>query len=316
MDMRFLEIEIADDVRWLKYSVCQERRTLRSHVVRSPVLIWNCNCHIDSTLFRVRPCYIHTVLPNDYAQLYGRHTRIRYGNVAIDWSCEQGTRPSIDTAHLLRVLLPWVRVNRITTMLDLAAGSGLIGIAVMAQYDNVRVDFCDSEPREIRFLRRNLRGNFPFGDSACLYSQLNDCKNQYDLIVMNPPYIQSTRTDVSTPEFKKEALFDDELVRLIPVLLRRTPYLMLNISSVNERYQDIIGGMHGDVIPLYSVNVPFRIPQLYTEDGLSILYKLESSGRLRSKKNSYHPHWHMITGVLLGSGVSELRRRERSNNHG
>ncbi len=86
--------------------------------------------------------------------------------------------------------------NRPMRVLDVFAGSGCIGIAVLAKVPNARADFADIDKNALAQIRKNLKLN---RISPRRYSVKHSdiLKNvgmfKYDYILANPPYIPSGR---------------------------------------------------------------------------------------------------------------------------
>lgn len=84
-------------------------------------------------------------------------------------------------------------------VLDLCAGSGCIGIAVLSAVPSVRVDFAEINASHHPTILKNLRENgieesrarFFGGD---LFADIPP-KNTYDFILANPPYIDPGKTE-------------------------------------------------------------------------------------------------------------------------
>lgn len=97
------------------------------------------------------------------------------------------------------------------TLLDLCAGSGAIGIAVLAALPHARVSFGELVPEHARQIRANLRENGIDEGRACVReSDLFDAFDErFDVIAVNPPYIPNGRTlDTSVTLYEPvEALF-------------------------------------------------------------------------------------------------------------
>lgn len=87
--------------------------------------------------------------------------------------------------------------TRALSVLDLCAGSGAIGCAVLKHCPNARVTFVESEERHRATILKNItsnnldqgRADIRMGD---LFTPLHN--NAFDVILTNPPYIPDTRT--------------------------------------------------------------------------------------------------------------------------
>ncbi|TAJ15913.1 peptide chain release factor N(5)-glutamine methyltransferase [Patescibacteria group bacterium] len=105
---------------------------------------------------------------------------------------------------------------RAIRVLDLFAGSGCIGVAVLHHIPNSRVDFGELEVRHMTTIQKNIAGNNIDPARTQLFetnvwSNINDT---YDVVFANPPYLAKSRIDrveVSVGTFEpSEALFADE----------------------------------------------------------------------------------------------------------
>jgi release factor glutamine methyltransferase len=98
-------------------------------------------------------------------------------------------------------------------VLDIFSGSGCIGIAVLKNIKNSKVDFVDIWPAAIEQLKINLQLNkIPKNKykiyKSNLFGKLK--KKKYDYIFANPPYVALDRIG----EVQKEVLKNDPLVAL------------------------------------------------------------------------------------------------------
>ena len=97
-------------------------------------------------------------------------------------------------------------------LLDLCAGSGAIGLAVLSHLSNAHVSFGEIDPSHIELIKKNLGLNELNEDRADI--RLSDVfeafdTEQFDIIVSNPPYIPDGRAlDASVTSFEpSKALF-------------------------------------------------------------------------------------------------------------
>lgn len=85
-------------------------------------------------------------------------------------------------------------------ILDLCAGSGCIGVAVLKAIPNTRVDFAEIDARHHTIILKNIvengidpaRARIFGGD---LFSEISAQPTQYDYILTNPPYIDPTKKE-------------------------------------------------------------------------------------------------------------------------
>lgn len=83
------------------------------------------------------------------------------------------------------------------TVLDLCAGSGAIGLAILAHIPAARVTFAELMPAHVQLIRRNIRQNdLDVSRTAVLEGDLFSpipTGSRFDIIVSNPPYIPENR---------------------------------------------------------------------------------------------------------------------------
>jgi release factor glutamine methyltransferase len=77
-------------------------------------------------------------------------------------------------------------------ILDIFAGSGCAGLAVLKHWPEVKVDFADLDDRALEQVRINLKLNKLRG-RLIKSDVFKNIKGKYDLILANPPYIPAGR---------------------------------------------------------------------------------------------------------------------------
>jgi len=98
-------------------------------------------------------------------------------------------------------------------VLDVGTGTGLIALMIAQRSRDVWVDALEIDPSSARQANENIR-NSPWKERMnCIHSSFQDyasqCKNQYDLIICNPPFF-SASTKAPSKE-KNLARHDDSL---------------------------------------------------------------------------------------------------------
>ena len=111
--------------------------------------------------------------------------------------------PRFDTEVLVEEVLKISKKDRSKRILDICTGSGAIAIALKKLGGFERVDALDISDKALEVAKRNaneldLNINFLKSD---MFSSLT-CENKYDIIVSNPPYIQSDVVDTLESEVK------------------------------------------------------------------------------------------------------------------
>lgn len=127
-----------------------------------------------------------------------------------------------------------------TQVLDIFAGSGCVGVAVLKHWPNSHVTFIDSEEDCVEQIKFNLElNNIPKDRYAVIradiFSPYPGYKlpfTDYDLIFANPPYVAASDTlPVSVKDHEpRKALYagDDGLSIIKPFLEQAREYLSLN----------------------------------------------------------------------------------------
>ncbi|MDB5264512.1 MAG: hypothetical protein JWN64_83 [Parcubacteria group bacterium] len=147
------------------------------------------------------------------------------------------------------------------SILDLCAGSGAIGLAVLAKFPSADVSFSELMPEHVEQIKQNIEKN-GLDDTRAdirisdLYAAFNG--KRFDVVVSNPPYIPSERSlDESVTGFEPaEALFSGEdgldLIRRIatetPSYLKKDGELWLeaDIENIEEARRLIHSGKATD----------------------------------------------------------------------
>ncbi len=77
-------------------------------------------------------------------------------------------------------------------VLDMFAGSGCIGIALLKNIKNIECDFADKDKKCLEQIKINLKLNGVKGKVICS-NVFSEVVGKYDIIFSNPPYIPTTR---------------------------------------------------------------------------------------------------------------------------
>ncbi len=126
----------------------------------------------------------------------------------IGWIPFLGTKITLDERPLIpRVETEWWTERLISflkqhyknvpyTVLDMCAGSGAIGVAILAHCPTAHVTFVDNEPMYKETIQKNLIKNNITQSRAKIYigNLFNPVDNKkFSVIIANPPYIPHTR---------------------------------------------------------------------------------------------------------------------------
>lgn len=142
---------------------------------------------------------------------------------------------------------PWVgNPDKITNILELCTGSGCLPIMLADAFPNAQVDAVDISADALAVAQRNV-DEYELQDritliESDLYAKVPESK--YDLIITNPPYVNSASMKKLPPEYLREPQIalaggDDgmDLVRKIVAgaAKRLTPNGLLMVEIGNER---------------------------------------------------------------------------------
>jgi len=105
--------------------------------------------------------------------------------------------PRIETEYWVKEAILKSKIkNRKSRILDMFAGSGCIGIAVLKHIKNSYVDFADDDRRSIEQIKMNLKLNKVSSKRYRVYKSnlFRNLKDRaYDVIFANPPYVAEDR---------------------------------------------------------------------------------------------------------------------------
>jgi len=111
---------------------------------------------------------------------------------------------------------------------DIFSGSGCIGLAVLRNAKNTKVDFIEKNPKFIKQIKINLRRNRISSKRYRVIASdiFEKTKGKYDFILANPPYVaKNDSVEKRVREFEpKEALFaGTKGLKIIGKFLREVP---------------------------------------------------------------------------------------------
>ncbi|WP_298017433.1 50S ribosomal protein L3 N(5)-glutamine methyltransferase [uncultured Castellaniella sp.] len=117
--------------------------------------------------------------------------------------------PRSPIAELLaEQLTPWIEdPDAVTYVLDLCTGSGCLAILAALAFDSAQVDAVDLSPDALAVAQSNIALHELQGRVQALRSDLFaqiPADRRYDLIVCNPPYVNSQAMTALPPEYRHE----------------------------------------------------------------------------------------------------------------
>lgn len=115
--------------------------------------------------------------------------------------------PRDDTEVVTRASIDWIKPLPHPAIVDLCAGSGIIGVTLKKERPDATVYAVEKSDVAYDYLCRNTALNH--ADITTIHADLRDCADQFrdeslDLIVSNPPYIRSDEIETLQSEVQYE----------------------------------------------------------------------------------------------------------------
>jgi len=103
--------------------------------------------------------------------------------------------PREETEQWAREILSQIKKLKAPRVLDLCAGSGAIGLAVLNAHPRAHVTFADISPKALQQIKKNLllHSNFKKRAKVVQSNLFGTILGNFDFILTNPPYIPSAR---------------------------------------------------------------------------------------------------------------------------
>ncbi len=127
---------------------------------------------------------------------------------------------------------PWIDSERVVRVLDMCSGSGCIGIACAYSFPQAEVDLVDVSPEAIKVAETNIRQHGLQDRVKAIRSDIFTSldKEEYDIIVSNPPYVSRSEMQELPQEYLNEPVLgleagDAGLDIVIPMLQQASSYL-------------------------------------------------------------------------------------------
>ncbi len=117
--------------------------------------------------------------------------------------------PRPDTETLVDSVLSWCKNREISHIIDLCTGSGCIALALKKHLPNTKVSAVEFSQHALDYAKKNadyhhLDIDFIHADVLDKVTQSNFCGNMADIIVSNPPYLDSDDMASLQTEVKHE----------------------------------------------------------------------------------------------------------------
>ena len=115
--------------------------------------------------------------------------------------------PQPDTEILVEEVIDIAKKNDKTKILDLCTGSGAIGIAITKNIENCEITLSDISNDALEVAKYNCINNKVENKIRIIQSDLfENIKDEFDIIVSNPPYIKSDVIKTLDKEVQNEPL--------------------------------------------------------------------------------------------------------------
>ena len=113
--------------------------------------------------------------------------------------------PQPDTEILVEEVLKIAKDNNAKQILDICTGSGCIGISLAKNLKNVKITLSDVSQRALEIAKKNARNNNVMENIEIIKSNMfENIKEKYDIIVSNPPYIETNTIETLSSQVKNE----------------------------------------------------------------------------------------------------------------
>jgi release factor glutamine methyltransferase len=163
--------------------------------------------------------------------------------------------PRPETEIVVERCLELIRAATAPRVLDVGTGTGAIALAVAHEHPGARVVATDTSPAALELARENARANEL--DVEFVHADLLDgVDGPFDLIVSNPPYVESGELEALEPEVRdwepRAALVDEGQTKRLVADARRVleGWLVLEVhelhaAAVAARLEETgYGGVH------------------------------------------------------------------------
>ena len=144
---------------------------------------------------------------------------------------------------------PWLSDEHTHRVLDLCTGNGSLAVLAALAYPDVQVDAADISPDALEVAKINI-AKHRLGERIKLIESdgLAQCKGPYDLILCNPPYVNSGSMDKLPAEYRAEPLlalaggtdgmdFIRHLLGDLPAKMSAHGVLVLEIGNEQENFE-------------------------------------------------------------------------------
>lgn len=161
--------------------------------------------------------------------------------------------PQPDTEILVEEVLKIANKKDQMEILDMCTGSGCIGISIAYYLKNTKVTMSDISKKAIEIAKQNAKTNKVEKITEFIESDMfENIKNKFNIIVSNPPYIETNVISTLSKQVQKEPIlaldggedglyFYRNIIKEAPKYLKDSGYLCLEIGyNQREKVIEII----------------------------------------------------------------------------
>ncbi len=150
--------------------------------------------------------------------------------------------PQPDTEILVEEVLSIAKKEEKEKILDICTGSGAIGISLAYNLPNANITISDISLEALKIAKKNSEQNEVSNKVTIIHSNLFEkIKGDYDIIVSNPPYIETSVIPTLSKQVQKEPhlaldggkdglFFYRKLLEKAPKYLKEKGYLCMEIG--------------------------------------------------------------------------------------
>lgn len=110
------------------------------------------------------------------------------------WLDSRPLIPRTETEWWVERAIQEVQKREHPKVLDLFAGSGCVGVAVLKHIPNAHVTFGEREARHLTTIQKNLEANSVVSRGAVVQTDVySNVSDRFDFILANPPYLSRAR---------------------------------------------------------------------------------------------------------------------------
>ena len=150
--------------------------------------------------------------------------------------------PQPDTEILVEEVVKIAKKENKEKILDICTGSGCIGISLANNLENAEITMSDISKNAIEIAKENAKENKVLEKTKFIESDLfNNIKEKFDIIVSNPPYIETNIIKTLSKQVQNEPMlaldggedglvFYRKLISEAPNFLNNNGYLCMEIG--------------------------------------------------------------------------------------